>query len=236
MAYSRRQTIEEKTNRRKAIGFTLLSIGFILFMFFYGLPLLVKLASIAYDFKKGSEAIEVTDNTPPPPPRLDSTPEYTNKDSVELNGSSESGSIVVIDVNGKTDEVVADNSGRFSLTINIQKGENFIKVYAKDSSGNKSQDTSTHIVIFDTEPPKIEVSAPVNNTDYYGSLQKSLIIKGVTEESAQVQINDRLAIVDGSGNFSFAVQLSPGENIFNIKATDKASNTTETSIQVNFTP
>lgn len=236
MAYSRRQTIEEKNNRRKTTGFILLSIGFVLFMFFYGLPILVKLANLAYDFKKGSESIEINDKTPPPPPRLESLPEYTNKNLVEIIGGSEAGSVVIIDLNGQTEDVVSDNSGRFSLSLTITDGDNFIKAYAKDSSANKSVETQTYTVTFDNEPPKIEVSSPANNTEFYGSIQKSLTIKGTTEENSLVQINDRLAIVDSNGDFKYSVQLSAGLNTYIIKATDRAGNTAETSFQVTFTP
>jgi hypothetical protein len=236
MTYSRRQTIEEKNNKRKALGFSLLSIGFVLFMFFYGLPLLVKVANVAYDFKKSAQPIEINDTTPPPTPRIDSLPKATNKDNILVEGSSESGSTVVIDLNGNLEEIVTDSDGRFSTNLNLKKGDNFIKAYAKDTSNNKSGETDTSIITFDTEPPELSITSPTDNTDFYGSGQKMLTIKGTTEADAKLQINDRLAIVDSNGNFSFTTALNDGTNNFNVKSTDTADNTKEISFKVNFTP
>lgn len=236
MAYSRRQTVEEKKNKRKAATLVTLSIVFVVLMFFYGLPLLVKLANVAYDFKKTSQPIEINDTTPPPPPRIDALPVATNKTSLTISGSSEPGATVIIDQNGKTHEAAIDNDGKFSLTIDLSDGENFIKASTKDSAGNESYDTKTYSVTFDNEKPELTITSPQNGSDFYGSSQKKLTIKGTTEEDVKLQINDRLAIVDSSGNFSFPVQLNEGTNSFNIKATDLADNTTEVTIDVNFTP
>jgi hypothetical protein len=236
MVYSRRQTIEEKNNKRKALGFMLLSIGFILFMFFYGIPLLVRVANLAYDFKKTSEPIDVNDNTPPPPPRLESLPKAVNKALLAVSGNTEAGATVVIDLNGTTSETVADNDGRFSTNVKLSEGDNFLKAYSKDSASNQSPDSEMFTVTYDTEPPKLEINSPDNKSEYFGEKQKVITISGTTENNVKLQINDRLAIVNSEGNFSYNLGLNSGNNDIFIKATDPADNTTEISIQVSFTP
>jgi len=236
MTYSRRQTIEEKKNKKKATTLIFLSVAFVILMFFYGLPLLVKLANIAYDFKRSSQPIEINDTTPPPPPRINALPVATNKTMLSISGNSEPGAIAVIDHNGKTHEAAIDSDGKFSMTIELSDGENFIKALTKDSAGNESYDTKTYSVVFDDEKPELTINSPQNGADYYGSSQKNLTIKGETEEGVKLQINDRLVIVDSTGNFNFPIQLNEGTNSFNIKASDLADNLTEITIEVNFTP
>ena len=61
-------------------------------------------------------------------------------------------------------------------------------------------------------------------------------ISGKTEVGAKIIINGNQVIVNSEGNFSSDNILNDGENIFNIKAVDSASNYAEISRVVNFTP
>lgn len=234
--YSRRLRVEEKQNRKKATGFILLTIATVAFMIFYGIPLLAKVSNFAYDLKKSGETIESNDTTPPPPPRFFDIPTYTNKTTLEIKGSTEPAAKVTIDLNSKTTEVLANNDGEFSQTLELWDGDNTLFAYAKDSSGNQSQDSASYKIIYDSKPPDLSVTAPAEGATFYGPKNKQLNVTGTTEEDAQVQVNDRFVIVDSSGNFSSLFSLNEGENTFNVKSQDQAGNIKETSVKVNYIP
>jgi hypothetical protein len=234
--YSRRLAVEEKKNRKRAFYFSVMTVVLIAVMFLYGLPLVVKLANVVYDFKKSNEPVESLDTTPPPPPYISSLPTYTNNDRIETKGRTESGVTVTISVNDKTSEVVSDNSGGFSQTVTLKNDENTIFATARDSSGNVSQKSIPITVVLDKTPPNLTVTNPKNNDQFSGSKNTNIIVKGNTEGDAKVQINNHLAIVNSSGNFSLAISLISGSNTITISAEDPAGNKNETVLNVNYSP
>ena len=65
-----------------------------------------------------------------------------------------------------------------------------------------------------SKPPQIEISSPKSDS----SDNKSLLVEGKTDETANVEINSQPVDVDDSGRFSQTVELVPGVNFFEIKA------------------
>jgi hypothetical protein len=224
--YSRRARTEEKRNP------ILLSAAFI----FYGLPAVAKFAALLMDLRTSTAPVEVSDNTPPPPPRLDPIPSFTNELSVEISGTTEPGVSVILFLNSKEKEVLADNQGEFSHTFMLNKGENTFSSLARDSSGNESQETEIQTITHDNEPPELVVTKPDDGTSYYGARERQVVIEGSTEEDVSININGRQVVVEADGSFAFATTLSEGGNDFTIKAEDQAGNTTELSLAVSFTP
>jgi len=203
---------------RRAFLFTILTILAILGVLFYGLPSVAKFAAFLSDLRKSSLPVDKNDNTPPAPPRLDRLPEATNNPEVEISGATEEGATIVLTLNGKEEEVVADADGKFRFSFPLKKGENEISAKAKDLAGNES------------------ISYPADGSQFYGDGQRQLAIKGTTEAGVTLTINDRLVKVEENGSFTFASTLGEGENSFNFKSTDKAGNQTEKTIKVNFSP
>ena len=203
-------------------------------MFFYGIPLFVKFAGFVYDLRKSSEPVEVSDNTPPSPPYFELFPAFTNEERIEIGGNSEPGATITMSLNGKDNEVLSNNEGKFSFSLNLVKGENKISAISKDAAGNESQETDIHTINYDNSPPEIEITKPSDGSQFFGSRQRQLVIEGNTEKDARVQINDRLVVVDTNGNFTFLTVLNEGENRFNIKSQDQAGNITETSLTVKY--
>jgi hypothetical protein len=232
--YSRRHSVEEKHNKRKTVGFILLTIGFILFTFFYGIPLFVKVSSFFYDLQESSEPVVGNDTTPPPPPSFSSLPEYTNEDNLTIKGRTEAGVTVVIYFNNKKTEVLANSDGKFEESFGLNKGENDLYAYSIDSSGNEGKESQTYVIVQDDEEPELEIISPSSGSEFYGSLNKQINIEGQTEAGARVQVNDRLVIVASDGKFSSPFSLSEGENAFKIKVTDRAGNETEKEIKVSY--
>ena len=233
--YSRRLKTEERKNRKRAYFLIVITLGLIVLIFTYGLTGAAKFSAFLLELRTGTEPVEVSDSTPPPPPRFDSQPSATNQDSLELKGSTEAGSTVNITVNGKKEEVLANSEGRFLLTINLSEGINSIVAYAKDNSGNVSQKTETEIIL-DKDEPSLEISKPEDGAEFFGSRQRQLIIEGKVEENAKVQINDRVVVVESDGTFSFVTTLSEGENNFTVKAEDEAGNKVEKTLKVKYSP
>jgi len=234
--YSRKIKIEETKNKKRTIFFILLTIITIILIVIYGIPIVVKFVTFLSDLNQSNEAIEIHDKTPPPPPKLTGLPSATKENNIEIKGNTEAGAKVIINFNNNKEEILADSSGNFSFKINLLKGENYIYAKAIDSSGNESQKSDTQKVIYDTEPPILEIIKPLENTEFYGSKQRQLLIEGKTEENNKVQINQRQVVVDSLGGFSYLITLQPGENNFTIIAEDEAGNKTEKNIKVYFTP
>ena len=234
--YSRLARTEERQSIRRAIFFTFLTIVSIFAFIFLGLPVLAKFAGFLTDIKKSGLPIERKDTTPPAPPRLESLPEYTNEFSVEIKGTTEAGASVILFLNNDEEELVVNKDGEFNFTFKLDKGENTVSVKVSDAAGNESQVTDTYKIIFDNEPPELEITSPEDGKEFYGSKERQVSINGKTEESASVTINDRIVAVDVSGNFTFVTTLSEGENSFTIKTEDKAGNSNEASLTLRFTP
>ncbi len=234
--YSRRLKVEEKENKRKAIGFTFLTLAFIAFMIYFGLPLLAQISNFTYDLKKSNEPVERSDKTPPPPPKFNDLPSFTNKEKLDIRGTTEPGVTVFISLGLDEEQVISDNSGNFNATINLKDGVNEIKSYTKDSADNKSQETIVNIIVLDKKSPDLEVTKPKSGDQFVGSKQKQISIDGQTEKDAEVQINDRHVVVGATGAFNYIYGLNEGENILTIKSQDLAGNITELTITVNFTP
>ena len=232
--YSRRESVEEKRNTRKAIVFVLLSLAIVVFLATNGLSLITKVIDFASSFKKNPQTSELLDKTPPSPPFLQSVPDATNVSPFEITGRVEPGNTVVISLNGKEEEIQTDENGNFSTKFELIKGENTFFAYTKNPAGNKSQDTKSYVLVFDNEVPDIKILSPNDGSSFYGSKQKNVTIRGTTEIDSSVTINDRIATVNDDGGFSLNYALSNGENDLVIKSVDKAGNEKEINLKLFF--
>jgi hypothetical protein len=233
-AYSRLAKVEEQRNFKRAFIFSFLTLGFILLTFFYGIPVVAKVASFVGDLKKSSTLVDKNDTTPPGPPRFNNIPEAVNKKGLTISGYGEAGAAILFNLNDGEEEVITDSDGKFSFSVNLAKGENILSAKAKDQAGNESASSKVYIIIFDDEAPKIEISSPEDGASFYGSKEKQLTIKGNTKVDSILTINDRLIKVEDDGSFSYTVSLNDGENSFHFKVVDQAQNQTEKDLKVNY--
>ena len=211
-------------------------MAFLAFVFFYGIPLLARLSGFVYDLRESGEPIIGGDTTPPPPPSFETPVSHTNKNNLEISGSSEAGSTITFYFNNKKSEVLVNNEGKFSQTFSLNKGENSLYAYSTDTSGNQSVDSRTYEIFQDSEPPDLELLTPKNGAEFYGTKNRQINIEGTTEPEARVQINERWVIIDSFGKFPFPVSLNEGDNVFKIKASDLAENETLIEIQLKYLP
>jgi len=234
--YSRRLKTEEVRNKRWALIFVVLTIGTVLLLITYGLPGIAKFSAFLTELRQTSEAVESSDTTPPPPPRLNLLPKATNDEKVEIRGTTEPGATVTILLNDEGEDILANSEGEFSLNLTLSNEINTVSAKATDNSGNASQYSEDFTIILDKEPPKLEISKPKDGNEFYGSNQRQIVFEGLTDEGAQVQINNRFVVVEPDGSFAFATSLSEGDNEFKIKAEDSSGNVTENTLKVRFTP
>lgn len=197
---------------------------------------MARFATFIADIGKSDDPIAREDNIPPAPPRINDLPEATNKFTIDLKGTTEGGAVVVIDFNGKTEEVLAGAGGEFSTQLNLLDGKNELVLTARDSAGNLSQPTQTYEIIYDNEEPDLSVTSPLDGAEFFGASQRQVTIQGSTEVGINLTINDKLVSLNDKGEFSYTTTLSDGENVFNIKASDKAENTTESVLTLKFNP
>lgn len=228
--------VEEKRNIKKAYLYVFLSIFGIIFLVFLGIPTLVKFAGFLGEITKSDKPVEINDSTPPAPPQFESIPEFTNNESINITGFSESGATISIDANGNLSEVIANNNGKFIFLFNLLNGENTISAIAKDTSGNQSLKTKEHLIIFDNTEPKLEISSPKDGDSFYSTGQKQISVKGNVDEKVDLKINDRYVSVKDDNSFIFTTTLNDGSNTFEAKAIDLAGNTSIVSLTVNYTP
>ena len=234
--YSRLANVEEKRNLRKAFVFTLISLIFIVFLFFSGIPMFAKFATFMSNLGKSDKPIVLNDTTPPAPPQISGENEYTNQKSFEVSGNTEAGAVIIITFNSDEEEVISDNAGFFSFKFNLKDGENSFSAQAKDQAGNVSQPTKVYTITFDDTPPEIVIESPADGSEYFGSKQSQVTIKGHSEAGSSMTINNRFISVSDDGSFSYTASLSEGETSFNIKVVDKAGNEKEKTITLRFSP
>jgi hypothetical protein len=232
--YSRLIGVEEKRNMRSAILFIILTVAFVSFVFFVGIPLLGKFTVFISDLRGGSKAIVKNDTTPPAPPTFNYVPSFTNQQTASVSGSTEPGATVKITFNGTSQEALADKDGVFSFNLQLQNGVNAFSAVSIDQAGNQSLKSQDFQITFDNKPPSLTINSPSDGSSFFGSNQRQVTIQGKTDAGAGVTINDRIISVDDSGNFQYTTTLNDGANPFVVKATDQAGNTTEKDITLNF--
>lgn len=124
-----------------------------------------------------------------------------------------------------------------SYTATVQNGSHTVKVNAADNDGNEAAEKTASFTI-DTIAPTLNITSP---PETLVTNNQSLTISGKTNPDCSVTINlnseDQGAVtVDGTGQFSKAVSLSPGENVIKITAASLAGKTTTVTRVVTYDP
>ncbi len=168
------------------------------------------------------------DVTAPAVPEITTSPATVNTPSFTIDGTAEAGTTVALFNGGTSVDTVIADSGSFSFTVTLTEGENSFTVTASD--GPNTSDASPAIVItLDTIPPE----APIITTPPATVNTPSFTIEGTAEAGTTVALFNGVTpagttTADGSGNFSFTVTLTDGENAFTATASD-GPNTSDAS-------
>jgi hypothetical protein len=222
---------EQKKLSQQIIMFLVGAVAIVLLFWFVVLPATIKfVASLG-----GSENTGGDDTLPPQVPIFSAPLTATSSAKIILSGFGEAGSELVI-LQGGTEKtrVTIGDDGSFGLTMQLEPGENVLSGYSVDQTGNESAESKRYTVVFDDEPPELEITEPVDGANITLRKNQLTTIKGTTDENARVELNGRLVYASADGTFSTTYQLSEGDNQLLFKAIDEAGNTTEKTIKVTF--
>lgn len=241
MAYRRKKSrlskIEEKRSIRQAVLFGGLTLILIAFLLFFGIPGLIKLAVFFGNIRSTNQPIETQEDLPPPPPHFKAVPEATNSSKISLAGYGQAGSTVKISLdNIEKKEVIVNTQGEFSVVnFSLKKGENKITAIAYDKSGKKSRPSEEITIVFDNQPPTLQIISPKDKDEFFDK-DKEIKVEGETDTEASVDVNGRFVIVGANGNFQTTLELKEGENEIRVTTRDIAGNQTEKKLKVKYTP
>jgi hypothetical protein len=128
---------------------------------------------------------------------------------------------------------IAQGEAHYTPSQRLPEGTNSFTAQAKDLFGHSSEKITSQFKV-DTIPPKF---LSINPTDGSTLTTATVMIQGTLDDStANTTLLDAAGTVvsmASGANFSFAVNLSPGINVFSLIARDPAGN--ETSIMLHLT-
>jgi hypothetical protein len=233
---SRRTRVDEKRKLRKGFLFMGGSVLLMALLVFFGASAAASFALVVGNLKGQKPAPSAEDKTAPGRPQLDTIANFVKEPVVTASGRAEAGSEVRVYNNEEVaEETTAQENTSFSTRLTLVPGENYIYVTVTDASGNVSEKSNTFTVIYDTEVPTIEIEVPGDGQSF-SDTDRTILIKGKTEAGSKLTVNERVAVVDPSGNFTLKYTLAEGENQLLFRAQDGAQNSADKTITVSYTP
>lgn len=219
---------------KRAILLSGITVVGILFFIFILLPLTVRLFQI---IPRSGTTPGLQQSLPPQRPVINPLPEFTSSDSMEVSGFTQPDTTVSLVVNGSfVDDILIQDSSEFLFSnVRLLSGQNRVYVVAENSS-NLTAQSSEYIVVFDNEPPLLEISSPADNEVVRSRRDQSVSFSGTTEPNVRLSVNERLIFVEGNGSFTGTFQLNEGENTLIFLAIDEAGNQTSVTRIVRFEP
>lgn len=227
-----RKTMKQGT--RTIIMFLVGSIILLGLFFYFGIPALFGLAGTISGIGSKPEEVqeeEIVLNTP----ILDREFEATKSAEINIKGTADPGSKVELSRNTISVGLeTAGKDGSFVFEdIALEKGRNEFVARTVSNKGNSSDPSGLYVVFFSTSGPKLEL----NNKDGDSVKESPYTFGGKVDPiDATVMVNERLAIVDGGGNFSYYMTLNDGDNKITVVATDMAGNETKQEINLKYEP
>lgn len=170
------------------------------------------------------------------PPVLSIPYEATNSSQIDIKGYGTPSFKVKLymDDNPKQIVDVSEDGSFIFKDVSLSLGTNNIYSKTVDEQNKESLPSKNIKLIFDNEKPALTINSPEDNKKIQGG-DKKITVSGKTAPGVQVFVNGSQIIVDKDGNFSTDQPLNEGDNLFDIKAVNITSNTTEIQRSVNFT-
>ncbi len=138
-------------------------------------------------------------------------------------------------VNGQKARFI--EGGQYYSNIILSPGANIVTIEATDSLNNKSTLSFNATFVTDTKPPVVSILEPPASRGLKPVSKKEVItLKGIAVDESgvrSVEINNRPAPLEATGNFSLDVNLIIGDNQFVISALDNNGNKSLDTITIN---
>jgi hypothetical protein len=169
------------------------------------------------------------------PPILDTLPDATNKDRIDITGSVIDDNVMVsLRINN---EFLTETKPRADKTfvfrsVLLKKGVNEIKTQVITNDDKSSGFSESVKVKYLDKEPNLEIKEPTDG-QIFKKDQSPIRISGLTDPSAKVTVNDFWAITSDDGEFYYMYTLKDGGNNLKVTSTDQAGNKTTKEIIIN---
>jgi hypothetical protein len=200
----------------------------------FGLPLLIKLSVLLGNAKNLSKNDNQEKFLPPLPPRLNVSFEATNSARFSISGVAEPKVEVELLKNDVSlGKKIVDDKGSFVFTdITLDSGGNTFTALASTPKEGNSELSKTVTVIYDNQPPTLNMINPSEDKVSVDSADFDIV--GKSDKGVSVTVNGRLASVDDEGLFKLKVQLSAGKNSLEIIIRSLAGNETKKIVEITY--
>ena len=233
MVYSRLIRHEERIQRKRLIVALGGMIGLIIFLFMFGLKILVGF-SIFVDRMRGNPPQQPQTRELILPPTLDILPQATNSASVALTGKGDPGRTIALYIDDEEPvTLTVQNDGTFSLVKRLSEGAHTVSAKAKNDKETESVLSNVIRVTIMRQKPELTIASPAYGSRIVGEAN-TIAVKGKTGPDNMVIVNDRTAVVASDGSFSYTLALSEGDTTIRITATDPAGNQTTLERRVTY--
>src|SRR3989344_1813608 len=234
MTVSRYDRIEDRRAKKRLYYAIAGIIGVLLFLLLFGVRILIGF-SVFVDWIRGAPPQQQQQSALLLPPILDPAPEATFSAHIKITGSAQADTTLIVYLNEKEfKKMTVPAEGTFELEdVALQKGENVMSAKITDGKENMSQLSNVLHIIQKSEGPLMEVTSPDDRKEVVGD-DSRLTIEGKTEEESSVTVNGRFVVVNSDGAFHYTINLSEGETILKIVATDVAGNQSQIERRVTY--
>lgn len=233
---SRYGSYQQKQFAKKVVIFSITLLIFIIFLFKFGINLLVNSSLFIGNLISGNKKINTLEkkNFFYGNISVDSIPNATNSAKIIVSGNASNYDLIEFYINDeKVKEIsyITSDDGFSEEIGDLKEGKNEVHLEAKSNQSKNTKETEKFIVFYKDEKPKLEINEPKDQL----TVSKSEIkISGATDKETFIKINNLPTVVDSQGNFQTLFKLQNGENKIEITASDIAGNIESKTLTVTF--
>lgn len=228
-----------ESQSKKQLVLSILGIIIVLFLLLkYGIYVIDGIGTLTLGYKNDNAETNVLKASVEviPPPDISNIPPAINTDKLDISGK--------VLVNKGTIELYLNNESYSEKEINgdtfkfsgiqLKEGQNTIKTRQKVDD-KSSEFSKEYEIVYEKEPPKLEVSSPSDGTNF-GKGDQQIEVVGKVDPNYSVTINGYRATVDGNGIFSYYLRLNDGENTITTEVTSLTGLKTKEERKVTYSP
>ncbi|HVZ67723.1 MAG TPA: hypothetical protein VG917_05700 [Patescibacteria group bacterium] len=234
---------ESRLNRRsvnqgkRQLYVYLISIVVIIFLALnFGPFLLARVGNIIDGITgKNNQTDTVVSNSELQAPTLDPLPDATPSATIKITGQSfyPNGEVELYVNGAKVDSVDVDSSLDFEFKdVALRSGTNTINTRMIIGK-RRSSLSDDYTIQRQQDAPSLDITFPSDGASFTKADQQ-ITVQGKTNPDSSVKVNDFIAIVDSSGNFTYQLNLNDGDNNITVVAENPAGKTTTKQIKVTY--